>query len=90
MTSKAARHIELHKNSVCEWVQDKTVPVKHIASKTNPADIFTMEMRNCAHFRHLRDSFMSRLSDFVKTSLLETQHACHHSHLINNLAPLAA
>jgi hypothetical protein len=23
MTSKAARHIELCKNSVCEWIQDK-------------------------------------------------------------------
>jgi hypothetical protein len=39
MTSKAARHIELCKNSVCKWVQDKTIAVRHIAGKINPADI---------------------------------------------------
>jgi hypothetical protein len=44
MTSKAARHIELHENSVCEWVQDKTLKVIHVTGKTNPADIFTKEM----------------------------------------------
>ena len=31
MTSKTARHIELRDNSVCEWVQDKTLQVKHVA-----------------------------------------------------------
>jgi hypothetical protein len=55
MTSKAARHIELRNNSVCEWVQDKTLNVKHVAGKVNPADIFTKEMRNGAHFRRLWD-----------------------------------
>jgi hypothetical protein len=43
MTSKAARHIELRENSVCEFVQDKLVKVVHVAGKTNPADIFTKE-----------------------------------------------
>jgi hypothetical protein len=51
MTSKAARHIELRKNSVREWVQDKTISVKHVAGKTNPADIFNKEMRDGIHFR---------------------------------------
>jgi hypothetical protein len=75
MTSKAAHHIKLRENSVREWVQDKTIAVKHIAGKINPADIFTKEMHDGAHFRWLRDSFMSRLLDFVSSSLLETHHA---------------
>ncbi len=90
MTSKAAWHIELHKNSVHKWVQDKIISVKHVAGKTNPADIFTKEMRNGAIFRHTRDSFMCRLSGIVNTSLLETHHTCQRYYFINNLAPLAA
>ncbi len=88
MTSKAARHIELRENSVREWVQDKTISVKHVAGKTNPADIFTKaEMRDGAHFRRLRDSFMSRLSDFVNDSLLESHHARQRSpHVVTPVA----
>jgi hypothetical protein len=37
-------------------------------------DIFTKEMRDGMHFRWLRDSFMSRLSDFVNASLLKVHH----------------
>jgi hypothetical protein len=88
MTSKAARHIELRENSVREWVQDKTISVKHVAGKTNPADIFTKEMRDGAHFRRLRDSFMSRLSDFNNVTLLLTHHTRQRSP--NTVAPSAA
>jgi hypothetical protein len=49
-TSKAACHIKLCKNSICEWVQDKTLNVVHVAGKINPADIFTKEMNNGTHF----------------------------------------
>jgi hypothetical protein len=79
MTSKAVRHIELRENSVHEWVQDKTISVKHVAGKTNPADTFTKKMRDGAHFRCLCDSFMSCLSDFVSDSLLESHHARQRS-----------
>jgi hypothetical protein len=75
MTSKAARHIELRENSVREWVQDNTLNVVHVPGKINPADIFTKEMRDGAHFRCLRDSFMSRLSDFLNDSILAIHHA---------------
>jgi hypothetical protein len=51
MTSKAARHIELRKNAVREWVQDKTLKVQHVSGKIHPADIFTKEMRDGMHFR---------------------------------------
>jgi hypothetical protein len=90
MTFKAARHTELRKNSVFKWVQDKTIFVKHVAGKTNPADIFTKEMCNGAHFHCLGDSFMCCLSNFVTTFLLETHHPRQSSHFLNNLAPLAA
>jgi hypothetical protein len=50
MTSKAARHIELRKNSIRKWVQDKTLDVLHVAGKLNPADIFTKEMHDGTHF----------------------------------------
>ena len=88
MTSKAARHIELRDNSIREWVQDKTLDVKHVPGKVNPADIFTKEMRDGAHFRRLRDSFMSRLSDFLRDSILVVHHASHQTP--NTVAPAAA
>jgi hypothetical protein len=74
MTSKAARHIELRENSVSEWIQSKLLSVKHVSGKLNPSDIFTKEMRDGTHFRRLRDSFMSRLSNFVNDSLLAVHH----------------
>ena len=88
MTSKAARHIELRDNSVREWVQDKTLAVKHVAGKVNPADIFTKEMRDGAHFRRLRDSFMSHLSSFLSDSILVVHHVSQQSP--NTVAPAAA
>ncbi len=88
MISKTAQHIELHKKYVCEWVQDQTISVQHVPRETKPADIFTKEMCNCIHFCWLWDLFMSRLSDFLSTSLLEVHHACQRSQ--NKVAPLVA
>ena len=88
MTSKAARHIELRENSVCEWIQSKLLLVKHVSGKLNPSDIFTKEMRVGAHFRRLRDSFMSRFSDFLRDSILVVHHASHQTP--NTVAPAAA
>jgi hypothetical protein len=50
MTSKKIRHMELQENSVREWVQDKVLNVLHVQGRVNPADIFTKEMRDGAHF----------------------------------------
>ncbi len=50
MTTKDTRHIELQENSICKWVQDKTLSVQHVHSKVNPANIFTKEMKDGAHF----------------------------------------
>ncbi len=88
MTSKAVQYIELCENSVCKWVQDKTVSVKHVAGKVNPADIFTKDMQNGMQFCCLHDSFMSWLSNFNNVSLLETHHA--HQRSPHSVAPSAA
>jgi len=65
MTSKRIRHISLRDNSIREWVQDGIIEILHVPGKVNPADLFTKEMKDGAHFRRLRDSFMSTLSSFV-------------------------
>jgi hypothetical protein len=88
MTSNAEQHIKLCKNSVREWAQNNTLHVEHFSGTINPADIFTKEMRNGAHFQHLRDSFMSRLSDFVHNSIFVVHHTSWRSPTM--VAPTAA
>ncbi|KAL7523301.1 hypothetical protein ACHAWF_000464 [Thalassiosira exigua] len=64
MTMKKTCHMENRENTVREWVQDGSVYVRHVAGRCNQADIFTKEMKDAAHFRRLRDSFMSRACAF--------------------------
>jgi hypothetical protein len=90
MTSKMARHIKLHENSIREWVQDKTLNVVHVAGKVNPTNIFTKEMTDVAHFRRLRDSFMIHLSDFMNGSLLHLYHAHQQSPQVTPAAALVS
>ena len=84
--------MELRENSVREWVENKTLNVLHVSGRINPADIFTKEMRDGAHFRRLRDSFMCRLSDFLQPSLLvihhQSQSTSHTNH--RQVVPSAA
>ncbi len=82
MTSKKIRHMELRKNFVREWVENKTLNVFHVSGRVNPTDIFTKEMQDGAHFRRLQDSFMCRLSDFLQQSLLVIHHSRPHTQLI--------
>ena len=65
MTSKRIRHMSLKDNAVREWVAKGVLDILHVPGKLNPADIFTKEMKDGAHFRRLRDSFMCRLSSFL-------------------------
>jgi hypothetical protein len=88
MTSKAAQHNKLSENSVQEWVQDKMLTVCHIPENVYPADIFTKEMRDGAHFCHLHNSFMSCLSDFLSDSILAIHHATQRSP--NMISPAAS
>jgi hypothetical protein len=50
MTTKQIRHMEMRENAVREWVQDASLKVLHVPGRINPADIFTKEMRDGAHF----------------------------------------
>jgi hypothetical protein len=84
MTSKKIWHMELRKNSVREWVQDKTLNVLYLSGRVNPADIFTKEMRDGAHFWRLWDSFMCCLANFLQQSIL----VIHHSQSTSHTAPL--
>jgi hypothetical protein len=75
-----AQHIELHENSVCELVQDKTILVKHVAVKINPADIFTKEMQDRTHFWHLCNSLcLVSLISFRNQYWLFIMLGKHHS-----------
>ena len=60
--------MELRENSVREWVENKTLNVLHVSGRVNPADIFTKEMWDGAHFRRLQDSFMCRCWGFIADS----------------------
>ena len=66
MTMKRTRHMENRETSLREWVQEGSLAVRHVRGRVNPADIFTKEMKDGAHFRRLRDSFMTRSSAFSR------------------------
>jgi hypothetical protein len=76
MTTKQIGHMEMQENAVREWVQDSYLQILHVPGRTNPANIFTKEMRDGAHFWHLQDSFMCPLADFLQQFLLEV-HLSH-------------
>ena len=58
------RHINLKDCVVRDSIQAKAMDLFHIPGDINPIDIFTKEMRNAAHFRTLRDSFMMSAEKF--------------------------
>ena len=63
-TTKGMRHICLKDCAVRDSIQAKKVDLYHIPGAINPSDIFTKEMRDGAHFRVLRDSFMMFAENF--------------------------
>jgi hypothetical protein len=65
MTNKGNRHIKNCENATQEWVADGTIAVKHVCGKSNIANIFTKEILDRVNFRHLHDSFMCRLGDYL-------------------------
>jgi hypothetical protein len=79
MTKKQIRHMEMWENAMREWVQDSYLQILHVPGRINPADIFAKEMRDGAHFRCLRDSFMCPLSDFLQQSLLDVHLSCQQA-----------
>ena len=63
-STKGMRHINLKDSAVCDSIQAKEVDIYHIPGAINPSDIFTKEMRDAAHFRTLRDSFIMSAEKF--------------------------
>jgi hypothetical protein len=75
MPSKKIWYMELPVKVVRKWVHNGILTVLHVKGRVNPADIFTKEMQDGAHFWQLRDSFMCLLSDFLHQSLLVIHHS---------------
>jgi hypothetical protein len=71
--------MEMRENAIREWVQDASLQILHVPGMINPADIFTKEMQDGAHFRRLQDSFMCPLSDFLQQSLLDVHLLRQHA-----------
>ena len=58
--TKKMRHINIREVAVRDAVKFKEITIGHIPGPLNPADAFTKEMRNDAHFRDLRACLMSQ------------------------------
>jgi hypothetical protein len=58
------------------------------ATKMASIMVLTNEMQDGTHFQQLRDSFMSRLLDFLSIPILAIHHAWQHSS--HSVAPAAA
>eukprot|EP00956_Cyclotella_meneghiniana_P015762 scaffold24459_cov75-Cyclotella_meneghiniana.AAC.3 len=64
VTLKGTKHINLHENCVREEHQNGTVKITHIPGVINAVDLFTKELKDDAHFRRCRDTFMVSKSNF--------------------------
>ncbi len=42
--------MDMRENAVREWVHNAFLKVLHVSGRINPADIFTKEMHDGAHF----------------------------------------
>ena len=77
VTTKGIKHVNLRENRVREAQVAGHVHVKHIPGVINSANIFTKELKDSAHFRRLRDSFMVSKSNFKQ----------FHHNVPNHMAP---
>ena len=77
VTTKGIKHVNLRENQVREAQVAGHVHVKHIPGVINSANIFTKELKDSAHFRRLRDSFIVSKSNFK----------LFHHNVPNHMAP---
>ena len=61
-TTKGLHHITIRENAICESMDTKFIDVRHIAGKTNLADMFTKEMKDTSHFITMRDLIVHDLA----------------------------
>jgi hypothetical protein len=90
VTNKGTKHINLCENKVREEQQiNKTIKIEHIPGVINSADIFTKELKDSAHFRKLRDSFLVSKSNFLQFSHNVPTHMTPRLNLPYNNAHVA-
>ena len=65
-TTKGVKHLNLKENKIRETHADAIARILHIPGQINSSDIFTKEIKDVAHYRRLRDSFMVSKADFDK------------------------
>jgi hypothetical protein len=56
--NKGTKHINLRENYIRKCHQHGVIKVSHIPSVINASDLSTKELKDAAHFRQCRDSFM--------------------------------
>jgi hypothetical protein len=73
-TNKGTKHINLRENYVRELHQNGTTKVTHIPGIINASDLFTKELKDAAHFRRCRDSFMVSKNNFERCGHVMPSH----------------
>eukprot|EP00956_Cyclotella_meneghiniana_P038057 scaffold148302_cov51-Cyclotella_meneghiniana.AAC.2 len=81
VTLKGTKHINLHENCVREEHQNGTVKITHIPGVINAADLFTKELKDDAHFRRCRDTFMVSKSNFTQFGHVIPSHMTSRDNL---------
>eukprot|EP00956_Cyclotella_meneghiniana_P020999 scaffold37679_cov76-Cyclotella_meneghiniana.AAC.13 len=81
VTLKGTKHINLHENCVREEHQNKTVKITHIPGVINASDLFTKEIKDDAHFRRCRDTFMVSKSNFSQFGHVVPPHMTSRDNL---------
>lgn len=79
MTTKGLRHIQMRENAVREQVQLGFITVEHIGGKHNPADTFTKEEKDAAHFLQCRDLLVSPPVDLHNLNIHSVNNTNIHS-----------
>ena len=81
VTLKGTKHINLHETCVREAHQDGIVKITHIPGLINASDLFTKELKDDAHFRRCRDTFMVSKSNFLTHGHCVPPHLTTHDKL---------
>ena len=72
LTTKGLRHLQIRENAIRE--SKKWLDVKHVQGKINPADIFSKEDKDPAHFIQMRNTIVH--SPFTDDNFVYTAKLC--------------
>jgi hypothetical protein len=73
-TNKGTKHLNLRENMVREHHQTGLTKVTHIPGVINASDLFTKELKDAAHFRRCRDTFMVSKATFERCGHVMPSH----------------